>query len=87
MFDLSSTKTPATGRARSVADAVPALFDKELLKDEVAVEGMIRSFERHFANLASNRDDTLTNLAQLAPHALAFVLSGRSSSDDFEGYL
>ncbi|KAI1785582.1 hypothetical protein LXA43DRAFT_1185708 [Ganoderma leucocontextum] len=72
MFDLPSpTKPPSVGR-HSVIDAVPALFDKDVLKDEVAMEAMICSLE---CQLADHATDTLTQLSQLGPHVLQFVLS------------
>ncbi len=88
MFDLSSptkTRAPAT-RYPSIADAVPALFDKELLKDEADVEAVICSIECHLADRSNDFDDTLAKLAQPGPHILDFVLSGRWGSSYPQGH-
>ncbi|KAM5542264.1 hypothetical protein V8D89_004137 [Ganoderma adspersum] len=75
MFDLPSpTETPSMGR-HSVVDAVPALFNRHLLKDEVAVEAMMSSLEHHLADHASDLEATLSQLAQPGLHVLEFVLS------------
>ena len=78
MSDLPSpTKPPDRGGySTSVVDAVPALFDQQLLKDEAAVEAMMSSLENHLADDANDLQDSLTRLTQAGLHLFQFVLSG-----------
>ncbi|KAI0757677.1 hypothetical protein C8Q80DRAFT_1265551 [Daedaleopsis nitida] len=63
---------------RRAVDAVPALFDQALLKDEVAVEAAMRALERHLADPAADPEDTVVELGETT-HALEFALLGVSA--------
>ncbi|EJF58549.1 hypothetical protein DICSQDRAFT_172899 [Dichomitus squalens LYAD-421 SS1] len=68
-------KPPAAGGV-SIVDAVPALFDRQLIDDQVAVEAVISATERHLIDIDSPGalDEALAHLERL-PHLLEFVLS------------
>lgn len=61
------------------ADAVQALSDQTVLKDEMAIEAAIRALERHLVDPATRLNETIAQLAELenSPHALEFALASK----------
>lgn len=69
---------PPVSRARRVVDAVPALLDATLLKDELAIENALSALESHLVDPAILVEEVIAELSSVA-HCLEFVLSGARS--------
>ena len=72
---------PEVRRQDRIADAVPALFDMLMLKDEVDIQAAVSAISRHLVDPATPVEDAVVELHSNAPtHVLELVLC--SASDD-----
>lgn len=76
LADPVSPKSPSKGRR--VVDAVPALFERTLLKDEMAIQAAMSALEHYLADPANRPSDTVIELAS-SVHALELALIGEWS--------
>ncbi|KAH9855762.1 hypothetical protein C2E23DRAFT_548924 [Lenzites betulinus] len=78
MFDADPPrKPPPMSSGRRVANAIPALFDATLLKDELTIGAAISAFESHLVDPAIVVEEVVEELLSVA-HCWEFVMSAVS---------